>query len=97
MKTYQGAILFNGNYYYDASGITSTSTTLSTGTYTVYADITIPSRITINGNVTLNLGEGTTLHAPKGIDMSHGSSLTINGPGTITIDNCDNFMAGIGL
>ncbi len=96
VKAYQGAILFNGNYYYDARGITSTSTTLSTGTYTVYTDITIPSRITISGNVTLNLGEGTTLHAPKGIDLSYGNSLTINGPGTMTIDNCDDNMAGIG-
>ena len=96
VKTYQGAILFNGNYYYDASGITSTSTTLTTGTYTVYADITIPSRITISGNVTLNLGEGTTLHAPKGIDLSYGNNLTINGPGAMTIDNCDDDMAGIG-
>ncbi|MBR3373856.1 MAG: hypothetical protein IKG75_07635, partial [Bacteroidaceae bacterium] len=97
VKAYQGAILFNGNYYYDArGGITSTSTTLSTGTYTVYTDITIPSRITISGNVTLNLGEGTTLHAPKGIDLSYGNSLTINGPGTMTIDNCDDGMAGIG-
>ena len=96
VKAYQGAILFNGNYYYDARGITSTSTTLSTGTYTVYTDITIPSRITISGNVTLNLGEGTTLHAPKGIDLSYGNSLTINGPGTMTIDNCDDDMAGIG-
>ena len=96
VKAYQGAILFNGNYYYDARGITSTSTTLSTGTYTVYTDITIPSRITISGNVTLNLGEGATLHAPKGIDLSYGNSLTINGPGTMTIDNCDDNMAGIG-
>ena len=96
VKAYQGAILFNGNYYYDARGITSTSTTLSTGTYPVYTDITIPSRITISGNVTLNLGEGTTLHAPKGIDLSYGNSLTINGPGTMTIDNCDDNMAGIG-
>ena len=96
VKAYQGAILFNGNYYYDARGITSTSTTLSTGTYTVYTDVTVPSRITINGNVTLNLDEGTTLHAPKGIDISNGNSLTINGPGAMTIDNCDENMAGIG-
>ena len=88
-------MVVDGNTYYRVIG-TETGNQ-SHKTYQISEDMEIPSRIIARGNVTLNLGEGTTLHAPKGIDMSNGSSLTINGPGTITIDNCDDFMAGIGL
>ena len=69
---------------------------MTSGIYTVLTDVTISNRITINGNVVLNLGEGATLHAPKGIDVSSGNSLIINGPGTLTIDGCDSDKAGIG-
>ncbi len=69
---------------------------MTSGIYTVLTDVTISNRITINGNVVLNLGEGATLHAPKGIDVSRGNSLIINGPGTLTIDGCDSDKAGIG-
>ena len=100
VKAYAGAILFNGNYYYDANAITSESTSLSSGTYTVYTDVEVPSRITISGSVTINLAEGATLHAPKGIEVgsTHGvdDNLTINGPGALTIDNCDEYKSGIG-
>ncbi|MBO7084285.1 MAG: hypothetical protein J6W30_10625, partial [Bacteroidales bacterium] len=85
----------DGNTYYGVIGVETGNQSYKT--YQISEDMEIPLRIIASGNVTLNLGEGTTLHAPKGIDMSNGSSLTINGPGTITIDNCDNFMAGIGL
>ena len=99
VKAYQNGILFGGNYYYDANPITCATTTLSTGTYTVHSDVEVPSRITISGSVTINLEGGTTLHAPKGIEVSHASgdnTLTINGPGALTIDNCDNHKSGIG-
>ena len=79
--------------------ITSETTTLTWGHYKVYYDVTIPSRITIVGTVTLDLGEGTTLHAPKGIELSYKNSraeLTINGPGALTIDDCDDNKSGIG-
>lgn len=79
--------------------ITSETTTLTGGHYKVYYDVTIPTRITIVGTVTLDLGEGTTLHAPKGIELSCQNSraeLTINGPGALTIDNCDKNKSGIG-
>ena len=96
LKVYAGALLFNGNYYYDPDGITNESTTLTTGTYTVYADQTITNRIIIQGDVVLDLGEGATLYARKGIELSQGNSLTINGPGALTINNCDDSQAGIG-
>ena len=82
----------------DPSVITDETTILSStvGTYYVRYNVTIPSRITISGNVVLNLDEGNTLTAPKGIEVSEGNSLTINGPGTLTIDGCDNHMSGIG-
>ena len=101
----------NGNAWHDggaggACGNTSTSitivtsemTTMTSGIYTVLTDVTISNRITIEGNVVLNLGEGATLHAPKGIEVDHNNSanLTINGPGTLTIDGCDYDKSGIG-
>ena len=70
----------------DKQPVTSSSTTLTAGEYLVYEDVTISERITISGNVMLNLGEGTTLYAPKGIEVSseNNANLTINGPGTLT-------------
>lgn len=85
-----------GNTSTSITIVTSEMTTMTSGIYTVLTDVTISNRITINGNVVLNLGEGATLHAPKGIDVSGGNSLIINGPGTLTIDGCDSNNAGIG-
>ena len=69
---------------------------MTSGSYTVLFDVTVQSRIQISGNVTLNLGEGATLMAKKGIEVSKGNSLTINGPGALTIDGCDENKSGIG-
>ena len=69
---------------------------VGTTNYMVSSDVTIPSRINVCGNMVLNLGEGATLHAPKGIEVSIGNNLTINGPGTLTIDGCDAYKSGIG-
>ena len=93
-KTYQFTVIGTG----DDTPITSASTTLTAGEYKVYSDITITSRITINGNVKLHLGEGATLFAKKGIELSSDNSahLTVEGPGTLTIDDCDNNKSGIG-
>ena len=85
-----------GNTSTSITIVTSEMTTMTSGIYTVLTDVTISNRITIEGNVVLNLGEGATLHAPKGIDVSIGNSLIINGPGTLTIDGCDSDKAGIG-
>ena len=70
-----------------AGNVTVTSSTtewLDGGTYNVTSDVTISSRIIINGDVTLNLGEGKTLNANKGIELSNGNKLTITGSGTLT-------------
>lgn len=85
-----------GNTSTSITIVTSEMTTMTSGIYTVLTDVTISNRITITGNVVLNLGEGATLHAPKGIDVSRDNSLIINGPGTLTIDGCDSDKAGIG-
>ena len=80
---------------YNAVPVTE-STTVLTGNYIVTQDVTISSRITISGNATLILGEGKTLTAPKGIELSGGNSLTIDGTGTLLINNCDKYKSGIG-
>lgn len=88
-KTIQFAVI-------DKIPVTSDMTTLEDFAFAVNQDVTISSRITIIGNVTLYLGEGTTLTAPKGIELSQGNSLTINGPGALTINGCDSGKSGIG-
>ena len=80
----------------DGTTVSSETTTMTDGVYAVNQDVTITSRITISGNVTLFLGEGTTLTAPKGIELSQGNSLTIDGLGALTINGCDNYKSGIG-
>ena len=57
--------------------------------------MTIEDRITINGDVVLYLGAGT-LYAKKGIELSEGNSLTIEGPGALVIEGCDYGKSGIG-
>ena len=101
----------NGNAWHDGGAggacgntstcitiVTSEMTTMTSGIYTVLTDVTISNRITINGTVVLNLGEGATLHAPKGIEVDYlnSANLTINGPGALTIDSCDLDKSGIG-
>ena len=100
-------LTFNGNGNYTGEQamnitigrgipVTSEMTLLGAGTYKVYDDVTINSRITISGNVVLNLGEGSTLTATKGIELGNGNTLTINGPGALSITNPDTDKAGIG-
>ena len=76
--------------------VTSTTTTLTSGLYYVISNVTLSERIQVSGNVTLNLGEGATLTANKGIELSKFNSLTINGPGALTISGCDENKSGIG-
>ncbi len=80
----------------DQREVTSKSTVLTTGEYTVFEDVTIAERITIDGSVVLNLGENTKLKAPKGIELSKGNSLTINGPGSLNIGDVETHKSGIG-
>lgn len=58
--------------------------------------VTFAERITISGTVTLNLGEGTTLIASKGIEVDEGNELTIEGDGALNAIVADNFYAAIG-
>ena len=76
--------------------VTSDMTTLTTDEYIVGSDMNFSTRITISGNVVLHLAEGKTLTATKGIELSQGNSLTIYGPGTLTINGCDDNKSGIG-
>ena len=80
----------------DINPMTAESTELTTGEYKVYGNITINQRITISGDVVLNLGAGNTLTAKKGIELSEGNKLTINGPGSLIIDDCNDNKSGIG-
>ena len=79
----------------EATAVTSDVKEMKDGIYCVHKDVTIEDRITIKGDVVLYLGAGT-LTAKKGIELSEGTSLTIEGPGTLVIDNCDYGKSGIG-
>lgn len=78
--------------------VTSETTEWTDGnTYNVTGDVTIDTRITVSGTVTLNLGAGATLTAGKGIYVSEGNTLTIEGSGALMAgESCDNDHAGIG-
>jgi hypothetical protein len=62
----------------------------------VYHYLLNNNRINISGNVTLILAEGATLNAPKGIELSSGNTLTIEGPGALVVNDCDAGKSGIG-
>ena len=81
-----------------AGGAKGNNSVGGTTTFIVYsgAAVTFPTRIQVCGTAELNLGEGATLMAKKGIEVSKGNSLTINGPGALTIDGCDENKSGIG-
>ena len=79
----------------DGIPVTATTTEMSC-VHRVTADVTIDERINVSGDVILFLDEGKTLNAKKGIELSSGNQLTINGPGTLVINNCDDGKSGIG-
>ena len=85
-----------GNTYYWVIGTEGESGGVKT--YQITEDMDVTSRIIAKGTVVLDLGEGTTLHARKGIEVSadNNANLTINGSGALTIDDCDFDKAGIG-
>ena len=82
-------------YVAEAAAVTRDVTEMKEGVYCVHKDVTIDNRISIKGDVVLYLGAGT-LTAKKGIELSEGNSLTIEGPGTLVIDGCDSGKSGIG-
>ena len=79
--------------------LTGATTTLEDGKrYRVIENTTIVPRIEVHGSATLILGEGTTLHAFFGIELSsdNNANLTIDGTGTLNIDGYDWGKSGIG-
>ena len=75
----------------------SDATTWKNGVVSITGNstVTFSERITISGTVTLNLGEGATLIAPKGIEVDKGNTLTIEGNGALNA-TADKFYAAIG-
>ena len=80
--------------------LTSTTKTWENNTYVTNGNVTIANRITVKGNVTLILTDGYILTASKGIEVSEGNSLTIeggtNGTGKLIIEGCAEGKSGIG-
>lgn len=93
---YAPITFYDSNTYYLVIGTEGESG--GAKTYQITEDTDINSRIIVKGTVVLNLDEGKTLHARKGIELSadNNANLTINGPGALTIDNCSDEKSGIG-
>lgn len=76
------------------------TTKLGNSWYVVTKDITITDRIVVSGTSHLILCNGATLNAKKGISVVDGNTLYIYGQesnfGRLTIDDCDEYFAGIG-
>lgn len=77
-----------------------TTWTECTVTVSGTSTITFINRISISGTVILNIGEGATLTASKGIQVPNGATLTINesGTGILTASSSDtnDYSAAIG-
>ena len=93
---YAPITFYDSNTYYLVIGTEGEDG--GTKTYQITEDTDINWRIIVKGTVALNLDEGTTLHARRGIELSadNNANLTINGPGALTIDGCNEEKSGIG-
>ena len=94
---YAPIAFYDGNTYYLVIGTEGESG--GTKTYQIMEDTDVSARIYVQGKVRLTLGQNTTLHAIKGIELSadnHNADLTIDGPGALTIDGCNTDKSGIG-
>lgn len=84
------------NYYV----VDANTTKLDNSWYVVKDNTTITDRIVVSGTSYLILCNGATLNAKKGISVVDGNSLYIYGQednfGKLTIDDCDEYFAGIG-
>ena len=81
--------------------VTSSTTTLTQGSYAVNTDVTIMGRVTVNGSgVNLILCDGATLNATNGVRLTGSNSLTIygqrQGTGALFALRPANYCAGIG-
>jgi hypothetical protein len=85
--------------YWTAIPVTENTMTLEDIlTYVVKRDVTLGSRLKVVGKPTLILGEGTTLNAPMGIEVSYSPeecTLTIEGSGALNA-YAENGDAAIG-
>ncbi len=79
----------------DGFPVTVGTTELTDHFCRVSNDVTIDERINIKGDVILIIDEGTTLTASKGIELSNGNQLTIEGKGTLIAKGADSY-SGIG-
>ena len=82
----------------DYISVTAATTTMNSDYGLVYRadnDVTVGERITISGDVMLILDEGKTLTASKGIELSAGNKLTIEGKGSLYAYG-EDYKAGIG-
>lgn len=84
-----GAIAISGGESGSPVPVTPSVNGWNGGYFAVNENITIPSRITVIGNVTLILNEGFTLTAENGIAVNSGSSLTIEGSGSLNAQITD--------
>ena len=81
----------------DAIILTSDSDVWTDGnTYTLNSDVTIDVRAGVTGDVTLIIPDGYTLTVSRGIHVSEGNSLTINGEGSGTL-NIPDGAGGSGI
>ena len=80
--------------------VDANTTKLDNSWYVVKENTTINDRIVVSGTSYLILCNDATLNAKKGISVVDGNSLYIYGQqdnfGKLTIDDCDEFFAGIG-
>jgi hypothetical protein len=79
----------------DAVQVTSETKEMTSPFYKVSNDVSINERIVVTGDVMLILDEGKTLTASKGIELSNGNKLTIDGKGTLKATGNTRF-SGIG-
>ena len=79
------------------TNVTSSTTTMTGGTYRVTANVTIESNISVTGNVTLVIDNGKTLTASNGFTISSGKTLTVQGQGTLTVNAADGAMGERGV
>ncbi len=63
----------------DYTLITSSTTVLNSGSYTIDRDVTVSGRLEISGHVSLILPDGSTLTCEEGVHLPGDSSLTIYG------------------
>lgn len=82
----------------DYISVTASTTTMNSDYGLVYRadnNVTVGERITVSGDVMLILDEGKTLTASKGIELSAGNKLTIEGKGILEAYG-EDYKAGIG-